>query len=139
MRKIETWGYLFLLLTILFLSGCAKASHITDHGISEQEAIDIALKLAAMSRPEMSGSLVAPSNVQAEQMRLAEAIKRISKNSDAPAGYTPDNLVWLVTMDGLWLDEFGSPTDSATQEPYHHFITILDAKSGLEIESAAHP
>ena len=56
MRKIKIWQYLFSLLTILSYSGCAKESRITDNGISQQEAIDTALKSALMSRPEISGS-----------------------------------------------------------------------------------
>jgi len=42
-------------------------------------------------------------------------------------------------MDGLWLGEFPRPTDVPTPEPYQHFMIIIDAKSGLEIESAALP
>ena len=139
MRKIKIWQYLFSLLTILLYSGCAKESRITDNGISQQEAIDTALKSALMSRPEISGSQVAPSNIHADQMTLGEATKRINGNNDVATGYTPDMLVWFVTMDGIWLDEFPRPTDLTTPEPYHHFMVIIDAKSGLEIEVAAHP
>jgi len=139
MCNFKTWQYLFSLLTILLLSGCTKESRITDNGISEQEAIDAALKSASMPRPEISGSQVAPSNIHAEPMTLGEATKRISKNNDIATGYTSDMLVWFVTMDGIWLDEFPRPTDSPTPVPYQHFIIIVDAKSGLEIESAAHP
>ena len=139
MRKIEIWQCLFSLLTILLLSGCAKESRATDNGISQQEAIDTALKIVSMSRPEISGSQVPPFNVHAEQMTLGEATKRISENNDVASGYTPDMLVWLVTLDGVWLDEFPRPSDLPTPEPYRHSAIIIDAKTGLEIESSAHP
>ena len=137
MRKIEIWQCLFSLLTILLLFGCARESRVTDNSISKQEAIDIALKITSMSRPEISGSQVTPSNVHAEQMTLGEATKRIRENNDVATGYTPDMLVWFVTMDGIWLDEFPRPKDLPTPEPYQHFIVIIDAKTGLEIECSA--
>jgi hypothetical protein len=139
MRKIEIWQYLVALITILLLTGCVKESRITDHGISKQEAIDAALKMASLPRPEISGSQVTPSNVNAEKMTLGEATKRISGSNDVATGYARDMLVWFVTMDGIWLDEFPRPTDLPTAVPYQHFIIIIDAKSGLEIESAARP
>ena len=138
MHTINFWQCL-ISLTILLLSGCAQESRVTDNSISKQEAIDIALKIASMSQPEMSGSQVTPSNVHAEQTTLGEAIKRIRENSDVATGYTPDMPVWLVTMDGIWLDEFPCPTDLPTPEPYRHFIIIIDAKTGLEIEGSARP
>jgi len=128
-----------MLFMVLLFSGCANGSNPTNEGISEQEAIDAALKSAAMSRPEISGSQANPSSVQAEQMSLGEAVRRIDENSSVATGYSPDMLVWLVTMDGIWLDEFPRPTDLPTPEPYQHFIIIIDAKSGLEIESSARP
>src|SRR5215212_4185543 len=124
MRKTEFWTLLFALLIVVVFSGRSKVSNITQKGMSEQEAIDAALKSAAMSRPEISGSQVNPSNVQAEQMSLGEAVRRIDENSSVATGYSPDMLVWLVTMDGIWLDEFPRPTDLPTPEPYQHFIII---------------
>ena len=139
MRKNVTWTHVFAILMVLLLSGCSKESNTADEGISKQEAINAALKSASMSRPEISGSQVTPSNVHAEEMTLGEAVKRINENNGVAAGYSPDLLVWLVTMDGVWLDEFPRPTDLPAPEPYQHFIIIIDAKSGLEIQSAARP
>ena len=139
MRKNESLTCLLVLLTVLLFSGCSKGSTTTNERISEQEAVDAALQSAAMSRPELSGSQVTPSNVHAEQMTLSEAVKRIDENNSVATGYSPDTLVWLVTMDGIWLDEFPRPTDLPTPEPYQHLILIIDATSGLEIESAARP
>jgi hypothetical protein len=139
MRKIEIHTYLLALLITLILSGCGGGPAIPEDGISEQEAIDAALNIAAMSHPEISGSQVTPSNIHAEQMSLGKAVKRINENNNVAAGYTPDGMVWLVTMDGIWLDEFPRLTDMPTPVPYRHFLIILDAKSGLEIETAARP
>ncbi len=47
--------------------------------------------------------------------------------------------VWLVTLDGGWLDEFQRPTDSPTPWPDRHTATILDAQTGPEIKSSARP
>ena len=145
MHTINFWQCL-ISLTILLLSGCAQESRVTDNSISKQEAIDIALNIASTSQPEISGSQVTPSNVHAEQMTLGEAIKRIRENSDVATGYTPDMPVWLVTMDGIWLNEMKLPrptdlpaTDLPTPEPGRHFIIIIDAKTGLEIEGAYFP
>jgi hypothetical protein len=139
MRKNAAWTHLFAIFIVLLLSGCSQESNTSNEGIRKQEAIDSALKSVSMSRPEMSGSQVTPSNVHAEQMTLGEAVKRIDKNNSVAAGYSPDMLVWFVTMDSIWLDEFPRPTDLPTPEPYRHFFIIIDAKSGAEIESAARP
>ena len=139
MHKTVTWTYLSALFVVLLLPGCPAQSNTAHEEISEQEAMDVALKSASISRPELSGSQVTPSNIQAEQITLGEAVKRIDENNSVPAGYSPNILVWLVTMDGIWLDEYPRPIDLPTPEPYRHFIIIIDAKSGLEIESAARP
>ena len=139
MHKTVTWTYLSALFVVLLLPGCSAQSNTAHEEISEQEAMDVALKSASMSRPELSGSQVTPSHVQAEQMTLGEAVKRIDENNSVPAGYSPNMVVWLVTMDGIWLDEYPRPMDLPTPEPYRHFIIIIDAKSGIEIESAARP
>src|SRR5258706_13762072 len=111
MRSIEIWQYFFSFLIILLLLGCARESRITDNGISQQEAIDTALKSVSVSRPEISGSQVTPSNIHAEQMTLGEALKRIRENNDIPSGYTSDMSLCLVTMESVWLDEFTSLTE----------------------------
>jgi hypothetical protein len=139
MQNTETRTYLLVLFMFLFLSGCSKESNTLDESISEQEAIGAALKSASMSHPEISGSQVAPSNVHAEQMTLGEAVNHIDENNSVAAGYSTEMLVWLVTMDGIWLDEFPRPRDLPAPEPYRHFFIIIDAKSGSEIESAARP
>jgi len=139
MRKIEIWCYLFSFLTILLLSGCALESRTTNNGISEQEAIDATLKIVSTGQPEVSGSQVTPFNVHAEQMSLGEAIKRISERGEVGAGDNPNMLVWLVSMDGVWLDEFPRPADLPTPEPYRHALIIIDAKTGLEIRGSMRP
>ena len=139
MYKTVTWTYLLALFVVLLLPGCPAEANKAHEEISEQEAIDAAIESASMSRPELSGSQVTPSHVQAERMTLGEAVKRIDENNRVAAGYSPTLVVWLVTMDGIWLDEFPRPMDLPTPEPYRHLIIIIDANSGLEIESAARP
>ncbi len=139
MRKTQIQEYVFSTLIFLLLSGCAKEIRITDNGISEQEAIDAALKIVLTSQPEISGSQVTPSNIHAEQMTLGEATKRISKRDNVAAGYSPDMLVWLVSMDGIWLDEFPRPENFPTPEPYQHAFIIIDAKTGLDVGVSMRP
>src|SRR5690349_16339814 len=124
MQRTVTWIYLFALFVVLLLSGCSAESSKAHEEVGEQEAIDAAIESASMSRPELSGSQVTPSHVEAEQMTLGEAVKRIDKNNSVPARYSPNMLVWLVTMDGIWLDVFPRPMDLPTPEPYRHFIII---------------
>ena len=99
--------------------------------------MEAALEVASMSRPELSGAQEKPFNVVAEQMSLAEAVKKINENDQPAAGYPPDMPVWFVTMEGLWLGEMFAPDVAPTPEPvqYHHYAIIIDAKTGLEIES----
>lgn len=132
-------NYLFILLATFLLSGCAKESPASQVAISEQEAIEAALEIVSMSRPEMSGAQVPPSNIHAEQVSFDEATKRIQELNEVPPGYSPDLPVWLVTMDGIWLDTFGASAGLPAPEPYRHMMIILDAQSGLEIQSGARP
>jgi len=130
---------LLLLGAILLLAGCGNESRRPDQGISEQEAIASALEIASTSRPELSGAQVPPTDIHAEQMSLGEAIKRIDNSASVPAGYDPEMPVWLVTMDGIWFDEFPRPTDLPTPEPYRHYLVIVDGKSGMGIQVTARP
>ena len=130
MSKIELRQFLFSLLIILLLSGCTMASRTTNNEISQQEAIDIAIEIASMSIPEISGSQVAPSNIQAEKMKLEEAAQRLNSYPDVFSGESPTLQVWLVSMDGIWL-----PADvpGVLQKPYRHLSIVIDAKTRLEI------
>jgi hypothetical protein len=103
--------------------------------ISEQAAIESALAIAMSSRPEISASQVLPREIVATQMTLAEAVRAaFSREAGIPAGYQADRLVWVVTMEGWWTDQFPRPTDSPTPPPYRNLILILDAATGQEIE-----
>jgi hypothetical protein len=108
--------------------------------MSEQAAIDAALRIAMSSQPEISGSLVLPREIRARQTTLASALQTVlGHDASIPAGYKPDMIVWVVTMEGWWTDEFPRPTDSPTPEPYRHLAVILDAGTGQEIESSHQP
>ena len=129
----------------LFLAACRgtrqpAATTPTAQLISEQAAIDAAIRIAMNSRPEVSGSQVLPREIQARQLTLAGALQIISgHDGSVPAGYQPDMPVWAVTMDGWWTDVFPRPTDSPTPQPYRHLTVILDAVTGLEIEGSLQP
>ncbi len=130
--------HLLTLLAILLTAACQPAKP-TDDLLTEAEAIEAAVKAAKGSRPEMSAAQVEPTNVQVKQLTLAEAVKRLRADGKPARGYDPQMPVWLVTMDGIWLDEFPRSTEMPTPEPYQHFMMILDAQTGLLIESAARP
>src|SRR5690242_8587286 len=136
MGKERTWVFLMHIL-LLFTSGCSPVPR--PDGISEQEAIEAAVEIASASRPEISSGQTTPTNVRAERMALAEAIRHIGAGDEIPSGQAAELPVWLVSMDGIWLDEFPRPEDYPTPEPYRHLMIILNAKSGAEIESTFRP
>jgi hypothetical protein len=134
-----------VILICWFLTGCGTTIAVPigtpiGHGLlSREQAIAAAVRSASMSRPEVSGALVIPQNVQAEQMELSEAIKRLPGNPSMVPGYNSQTPVWVVTMDGLWANEAQAPGVTATQQPYHHYLSLLDAKTGMEIQSYLKP
>jgi len=72
-------------------------------------------------------------------MTLDEAVKKLSSDNQIDDGYDPNMIVWFVTMDGVWLDEFPKPDNLPTPAPYHHYVLILDAKDGSEIQVSILP
>ena len=129
--KLTAYGWILLLI-----AGCSARTESALTYITEQEAIRAAVEIAAASRPEISGSQEQPSNIQAKQMTLEEAVKTIGKDDQPAAGYDPHMIVWLITMDGLWLSEVEAPGITVTPAFYHHYAIMLDAKTGAEVESA---
>jgi hypothetical protein len=129
---------------VLSLAGCATAGggqRIPTPAplISRQAAIDSALRISSESHPEISGALTTPEAVQAELTTLVTATQRLTGSDSVGTGYSPDMAVWLITMDGIWTDEFPRPTDRPAPEPYHHYGVILDASSGESISISARP
>jgi hypothetical protein len=139
MRKYKTLRCFSLLFIFALMSACAPWSAFSVGEITMQKALDLALASVSTSRPEISAPQVRPFNLKAERLPLIEAVKRISVDNTPAAGFDPQLPVWLVTVDGLWLDEFPRPDGFPTPQPYRHFFVILDAKTGMEIESAAKP
>jgi hypothetical protein len=137
MRQILVVFTLFLLIGCSINPGCSQTP--APSLISEQQAIEIAIKSASAGRPELSGAKIPPKNVRAEQMTLAAALKRVMGDGGIPAGEDPNMTVWVVSMEGIWTDEFPRPTGIPIPEPYRHFSVILNAKTGAEIGSAANP
>jgi hypothetical protein len=126
-------------LVFSFLVSCTSSRQSSSSTIREQEAIDAALETASTSRPEISGPQKEPSNIRAEQITLDEALKKMSKENQPPSGYDPNMIVWLVTMEGLWLNEMDAPGVAITPAPYRHYAVIIDANTGSEIESFLTP
>ena len=128
MWKTQTQKYVFLVLIILLLSGCAKDFK---NELTQEEAIEIAVKIVSMSEPEISGSQVAPSNIVAEKITLEEAEKRLNSNpQNIFPKESPDTQIWLITMDGIWLP---ANVPGVVQKPFQHLQIVINAKTGLEI------
>ncbi len=99
--------------------------------IEQKKAIDIAVKIASISIPEISGSQVTPFNIHAEKMTLEKASKHLNSNrQNTLSEESLDMQVWLVTMDGIWLP---ANVPDVVQKPYQHLSIIIDAKTGQEI------
>ncbi len=130
------------LLLGIFLAGCISppwAAPTSAVKIGREQAIAAAVRIASQSAPEISGALVTPQNIQAEQITLKEAMQRMGSQMQLPTSYRADTPVWIVTMDGLWASEAQAPGVAATQIPYHHYFVILGASTGMEIESELRP
>lgn len=107
--------------------------------MSEEQAIDIVVKDASASRPELSAAQIPPTNIHAEQLTLAAAETLLTGSANVPTGYEPNMIVWVVSMEGIWLDLAPRPTGFPIPEPYRHFSVIIDAKTGEAFQSSAHP
>lgn len=122
---------------ILLFSGCASESLADDASITQQDAMEIAVEIASVSIPEFGASQVAPSNIRAEKMTLAEAAERLhSSSQNTFSEESPDMQVWLVSMDGIWLLP---DVPGIRQKPYRHLSIVMDANAGLEIFRNAQP
>jgi len=87
--------------------------------------------MASVSIPEIGGSQVAPSNIHAEKMTLEEAAKRLNSNpQNAFSEESPEKQVWLVSMDGIWVQ---ADVPGVVQQPYRHLSLVIDAVTGLEV------
>jgi hypothetical protein len=128
-------------LVLIVLASCKPFSSTSNSYISKQQAISAALEVASTSGPEISGPHEEPSNISVQQMTLDEAVKKIGEHNQPATGYEPNMIVWFVTMEGLWLGEMSAPGVVPTPEPvlYHQYAIIIDAKTGLEIESSLSP
>jgi hypothetical protein len=138
-RIIQGNWKIILTLALILLAGWQLFSSKINSSISKQEAIDTAIEIASMSRPEISGAQITPYNIILERMTLAKAVKHINSSNGVAAGYDPDMTVWFVQMEGIWSDEFPRPQGFPTPVPYHHYAVILDANTGLDIEVSASP
>ncbi len=133
-----------VLLLALLLVACAALPGLPARTpaprlITRQQAIDIAVKSASLSRPEVSAALEPLTNIKAEQMLLWQAMYRMTGSANIPNGYLPGAPVWYVTMDGLWQDEMPAPGITPVPGYYRHAMEIIDALTGMEIEGGMRP
>jgi hypothetical protein len=134
------------LLLVFLLAACSASPALSGRAvgtptlklIARQQAIDIAVKSASMSRPEVSPALTKPGNIQAEQISLGEAMRRAG-NGEIRCAACASTPVWFITMDGLWEDEMPAPGVTAIPGYYHHATEIIDAVTGKEINGSLRP
>jgi len=128
-------------LALISLASCKQITETSHPFISKEEAIQAALEVASTSWPEISGAQEKPSNINAEQMTLKEAVKRMDGSSQPANGSDPDSIVWYVTIGGLWLGEMSVPDIVPTPTPvaYHHYAIIIDAITGSQLETSLSP
>ena len=133
---------IWLLVLLLLSAGCSAnadstATPTANPFISQEAAVERAIQNTAQSRPELSGAKVAPQNVRAEQMTLAGATQRYFANVNL--NHDPATPVWVVTLEGIWLDEFPRPTELPAPAPYRHVVMILNARTSEEIAMSVRP
>ncbi len=111
--------------------------------LTEQQAIEMAIKYALAPQPEISGSKVPPTNTQAQLMTFFDANKLVSGSDRLAPGDDPNQMVWVVSMDGLWTNEmprrFTPSPNSPTDVPTRHFTFVLDAKTGAFMQAGGQP
>jgi hypothetical protein len=127
-----------LSLTLIFAACTATLDSATATAfgpLMRQQAIDAAMRIASSSRPEV-GAPVGPLSVaKVEQTTLGEALQRLPGKPSPSAGYGPNMPVWYVAIDGLWPAAAPALGATTTQVPYRQLVAILDARTGMEIET----
>ena len=136
--------YARVVLLLLLLAGCSAsvdsaAPPTASPLISRETAIERAIQNTAQSRPELSMSLVEPELESAEQLTLADATQRYFAGGGINLNHDPATLVWVVTLDGIWLDEFPRPTELPAPAPYRHVVMVLNARTSEEMAMSARP
>jgi hypothetical protein len=128
-------------LALISLASCKQITETSHPFISKEAAIQAALEVASTSWPEISGPQEKPSNINAEQMTLKEAVRRMDGSSQPANGSDPDSIVWYVTIDCLWLGEMSVPDIVPTPTPvaYRHYAIIIDAITGSQLETSLSP
>jgi hypothetical protein len=132
-------GRIPALLLLVLCVGCQPATAATAPLLTRAAAIEAAVRIASASRPELGAAQVTPSPLQAEQLTLGEAVRRLPGAAGPPGGYRADMPVWLVTLAGQWQGLASAPGGPPDAAVYRSMAVILDARTGLEIESQASP
>lgn len=143
-KRIRAAGAWVAIVALLAACGHtqAPAATATPGGlISRAEALAAAQRVASTSRPELSGPLVTPEASEAELTTLAEAQAALLTEASGTTGFDPATPVWLVRLEGLWANGATAPqvTPPPTQALLRHYAIILDAQTGLEIQTVLTP
>ncbi len=140
MWRIVPGSILAAVVVGLVVTGCAGSGKpALKATFSRDDAIARAMMLARGAQPEISGALEGPRNPQAELLTLGEANHRVFGQAQLAPGESPDQAVWLVTLEGAWRDESSRPTGIPTPVLWHHYYVIIDANTGEFLSSTAGP
>lgn len=108
--------------------------------LSRQQAEQAAVRIGSQSQPEMNASSIPPSVVYARQISLLQALREMDPSTtNVPDGQDPNLAVWLVRLDGSWLDGAPRPTELPPPAPYLHMTVVLDGISGEQLFSFTGP
>lgn len=107
--------------------------------LSREQAGQVAVYVGSESRPEMNASSVPPRVTDARQMSLQQAWNELNASGGLPQDQDPNLPVWLVRMDGSWLDGAPRPGNLPTPASYPHMTVVLDGRTGELLFSSNAP
>ncbi len=114
---MNRWIALFLVAVVVGLGGCQAA-----HAIDEGQAAELALRIAAQSRPEIDASNAAPRVLEIRPTSLQAAMQVMHAELGAEDRLAQP--VWLVRLSGEWY--VGIPAPGLTLTPCHTYYVVLD-------------
>jgi hypothetical protein len=139
--------YPLLIAATVMFAGCQAANpaalHSSDNPantatfqpvISEQEASNIALRIALESQPEIDATNAQPRVREIRQLSFRSALQEM--HSQPRADDPLSQSVWLITLSGVW--QVGIPGPGATPAPYRTFYVVLD-EAGHQLRTSVQP
>ncbi len=77
----------------------------------------------------MSPSQVMLTNIRVENLTLAQIGQRFGEPFTL-SGYAPSDSLWLVSMDGEWIQGGFISSEWALAHPTHHLTVFVDGETG---------